>query len=57
MKTLKDIEKIIQKKKEELKEKYGLIEIGIFCRQPNTKSGDLSANWLYLSNYVIYAYP
>lgn len=30
MKTIKDIKKIIQKNKKELKEKYGLIEIGIF---------------------------
>jgi predicted nucleotidyltransferase len=30
MKTVKDIEKIIQKNKKELQEKYGLQEIGIF---------------------------
>jgi predicted nucleotidyltransferase len=30
MKTFKEIEKIIQKNKKELKEKYGLKEIGIF---------------------------
>ena len=30
MKTFKDIEKIIQKNKKELREKYGLIEVGIF---------------------------
>jgi len=30
MKTLKDIEKIIQKNKKELNEKYGLKKVGIF---------------------------
>jgi uncharacterized protein len=30
MKTIKDIETIIQKHKKELEEKYGLKEIGIF---------------------------
>lgn len=30
MKTFEDIERIIQKNKKELKEKYGLKEIGIF---------------------------
>ncbi|RKZ33911.1 nucleotidyltransferase [bacterium] len=30
MKTIEDIKKIIKRNKKELKEKYGLIEIGVF---------------------------
>ncbi len=44
MKTVKDIEKIIQNNKKELKEKYGLREIGIFgsyIRGEQDKNSDI----------------
>ncbi len=44
MKTVKDIEKIIQNNKKELKEKYGLREIGIFgfyVRGEQDKNSDI----------------
>ena len=44
MKTVKDIERIIQKNKKELKEEYGLREIGIFgsyVRGEQDKNSDI----------------
>ncbi|MBN2373335.1 nucleotidyltransferase family protein [bacterium] len=42
MKTFKEIEKIIQQNKKELKEKYGLKEIGIFGSYVKGEQGENS---------------